>query len=655
MKSQYRKTLILILFVGLFFSIIWTYLSVNSHTRKDNSSDVTLSIIPDYHIKSGTDLKVWPKGTVLEQGMAAYFYAAAPRVTVKPVIKVEGMTNGHITGTYISRITVQSIDDNSQIYWSHIIHESTPVEFSLTGGNQESDSQSLFQAADISLDIPAAYNYANGIGDELLFQGGSFQVVVNLDVAINGTADGTSVDKKVDLSLPINLFPTYFTMPKTEEITSQVTLKEKASSPSLKETILEIIQINPIPFLTDIILLLLLLALLIANEAAKPKTAKEHSRFKEWITEGSVEIKNQLCVHILSLEGLVDLAIDLNKRVIYDRKVNRYYVLEEDMAYIYDIERTRAILDNKQQLGKLLLNKGLINTEQLEIGLYHQKKIGCRLGESLIALGFLDETTLYSTLASQLAIDYYELNPKTVSIDPKWFDQLNVHQAKALMSVPLGETSDKLLVVASSEVSREGIKETLTEILGRKIHLVVSKPSAINEILESIEKAENKRTEKYLSSGLTEKKPYEQLDINERKQFLDSYYRGVLRLDLFLKAMGLVNGDLLAQVPKSDNLLTWLSGKHLIQGNMANLIRGLSISVKAMDWNERQEHKLPDLADLLFHANYITTKSKELLIRETKVQSVSTSELLRKNFLASEETIADGKIILKFLESLIMQ
>ena len=82
------------------------------------------------------------------------------------------------------------------------------------------------------------------------------------------------------------------------------------------------------------------------------------------------------------------------------------------MTYIHDPGLTNPFIDNKQQLGKILIDRGLIQPEQLETGLYYQKRIGCRLGESLIALGFIDETILYSTLAAQQKIAYYELDTK---------------------------------------------------------------------------------------------------------------------------------------------------------------------------------------------------------------------------------------------------
>ncbi|MFT4146154.1 MAG: DUF5305 family protein [Mobilitalea sp.] len=646
MKSQNTKLLITVIFIGLFASVIWTYLSIKSHPPKEEMPMTTLSVNSEYQIVSGKDLMIWPKGTYFEQGSAAYFYASEPMVTITPIIKIDGLTQGLIQGTLISRVCIQSIDDKSMTYWSYKTKETSLNEFIL------SDNQSNYQAAGIVLDLPDAFAAATKISEELLFQNGIFQVLIISDITVSGVVNGMPIERIITHSFPINLQQTSFTIPKSEAIVTQVSLTGDAPQ-SLVNAILELIKKNIIPFVVNFIFIILLLILITINEIHKPKASREHVRFKEWITEGSVEIRDRLIIHIHSLEGLVDLAIDSDKRVIYDTKVNCYYVLTEDIVYLYDIEQSRAILDNKQQLGKLLINQGLIQPEHLEIGLYHHKKIGCRLGESLIALGFIDETTLFSTLASQKSIDYYELNPKKEAIDTNLLKKLTIKQAKAMMAIPLGISSNQNLVIACSEASRAGIKDALQDIFGDKINLVASKPSAIYEILELAERAENERRNNFPPDSMY-KGSFESISEEEKKQFITAYYRGNLHQELLLKALGLINSSMLIQIPEKDGLLNWLSGKNLIHADMANLIRGLSRAIKSIDWNDRQERKLPDLLDLLSHSNYITSDTKNWLMREVEIQSLSLIELLQKNFIAAIDTLTDAETILKTLELLVL-
>ena len=64
----------------------------------------------------------------------------------------------------------------------------------------------------------------------------------------------------------------------------------------------------------------------------------------------------------------------------------------------------------KIRLGDLLVEKGLISDEQLQHALGEQKKLGRKLGGTLIELGMIDENTLLNLLASQLNIPLIDIN-----------------------------------------------------------------------------------------------------------------------------------------------------------------------------------------------------------------------------------------------------
>ncbi len=64
----------------------------------------------------------------------------------------------------------------------------------------------------------------------------------------------------------------------------------------------------------------------------------------------------------------------------------------------------------KIRLGDLLVEKGLITADQLQLALSEQKKLGRKLGGTLIELGMIDETSLLNLLASQLSIPLIDIN-----------------------------------------------------------------------------------------------------------------------------------------------------------------------------------------------------------------------------------------------------
>lgn len=648
-----RQILIPIVLIALIISIISTYISIKSKPAAEPKI-VSLNVLPQYTITSGKDLIIWPGGTVFEQGMAAYFYAAMPQVIITPVIKISGLDQGYVNGTIRSMVVVQSIDDKSRTYWSYTLNDTPAQKFTLSQGASGQADMLNFTAPEVILDVPAAYELASRIGNELMFQAGTFQLVVHSNINIGGTVNGIPVQKDFVNSLPLTLQQVSFSIPKSQDAATEVLLSGDENSAKSQRPLLEAVYSNLLPISINTALLVLLLILVLMGNMDKSKAAIEHRRFKEWITEGRVQVNDKFKINILSLEGLVDLAIDLDKRVIFDPKESKYYVLEENIVYIYDSENSLDVLDSRQQLGKLLLERELIKPEQLEIGLHYQRKIGRRLGESLIALGFIDETTLYSTLAGQQGIDYYEIDTSMEITDTSWLDKMSIQKAKALMALPLGVRGDGKLVIACSEVSGESIREALEEIFGTEIKVVASRPSAIYETLERIDALKKLGVSDSNLMGDDRTGLSQPIEEEEREKFIASYYRGKIWHELLLKASGLIGPAVLNQVRGMESPLGWLASRNIINGENVSLIKGMDRAIEAMDWQSRQKKQLPELLDLLSKANYITLETLEWINRETAVQGLSINQLLLRNFIVSEDTLKKASLLLDALESIIV-
>ncbi|MDY6780441.1 MAG: DUF5305 family protein, partial [Halobacteria archaeon] len=59
------------------------------------------------------------------------------------------------------------------------------------------------------------------------------------------------------------------------------------------------------------------------------------ARYSEWISEGSVPEEADASVRMESLEDLVDVAIDSNRRVIHDADEGVYAVIDDATSYYY--------------------------------------------------------------------------------------------------------------------------------------------------------------------------------------------------------------------------------------------------------------------------------------------------------------------------------
>lgn len=406
-----------------------------------------------------------------------------------------------------------------------------------------------------------------------------------------------------------------------------------------------------ISYVVDFIIILLLLIVLFKMNG-RTKKAVDHNNYMEWITDGSVENCSKLSVGIKSLEDLVKLAIDLDTRVIHDAKLGKYFALSHDMTYIHDPGLTSS-MENKPQIGKILVERGLLQPEQLETGLYYQKRIGCKLGESLIALGFIDETILYSTLAAQQNISYYELDTKKDASDISWLANMSLNKARVLQALPLGTRVDGKLVVACGETAKAGITLALKEALGTDIYVVAARPSHIYEILDRIEKQEKEKSG--FAQLLKERKvePYERLSDKEWDAFMTDYIKGKIDMALFIKATGLIDAYQFSRIPSAELVIGWLTGKGLMNGQIASLITTLGKIISNQEKAERLQKVIPDLVELLKEAYYLSEEGATWIENECKQTNVPIKQLLECNFMVATETIDFAELILGNLRSIL--
>lgn len=78
------------------------------------------------------------------------------------------------------------------------------------------------------------------------------------------------------------------------------------------------------------------------EDLTEVETALAHDRYEEWISAGELPTQtDKKYVHINSLEDLVDVAIDSNKRVLHDLELNTYAVVDSDLIYYYTTDRSQ--------------------------------------------------------------------------------------------------------------------------------------------------------------------------------------------------------------------------------------------------------------------------------------------------------------------------
>jgi MSHA biogenesis protein MshE len=98
----------------------------------------------------------------------------------------------------------------------------------------------------------------------------------------------------------------------------------------------------------------------------------------------------------------------------------------------------------KIRLGDLLVEQGLITEDQLKLALQEQKKLGRKLGSTLVELGMIDENGILSLLSSQLAIPLVDL--ASLQVDDAVVRNLSESMARRYRAIVLEDRANDFLV-----------------------------------------------------------------------------------------------------------------------------------------------------------------------------------------------------------------
>jgi type II secretion system protein E len=135
---------------------------------------------------------------------------------------------------------------------------------------------------------------------------------------------------------------------------------------------------------------------------------------------------------------------------------------------------------NSILIGQILIDEGLITSEQLEKGLIEQKKTGDFICATLIKLGLLDEEKALATLARQLNIPYVRLRDKI--IDPAIIKNVPAKFASHYEIIPL-ELHNNTLIIAMADPLDTRILDDIRLLLGLEVKGVLASGAEIKEAI----------------------------------------------------------------------------------------------------------------------------------------------------------------------------
>lgn len=124
-------------------------------------------------------------------------------------------------------------------------------------------------------------------------------------------------------------------------------------------------------------------------------------------------------------------------------------VSEDTLTSILGVQMQSA---TKMRIGEMLLAQGYINEDQLNKALETQKSTGKRLGRTLVDLGFMPEERLIEILSRQFEVPYVKL--ETFHIDPEAYNYLPEDLCKQYKVVPL--------FIQKAEDERHQVRQVMT-------------------------------------------------------------------------------------------------------------------------------------------------------------------------------------------------
>ena len=134
-----------------------------------------------------------------------------------------------------------------------------------------------------------------------------------------------------------------------------------------------------------------------------------------------------------------------------------------------------------KQLGELLLEKGIINQEQLEKALKLQRERGGLIGQILVMLGYAKEEEIAQALTVQygfpyLPLDNYEINAEAIKLIPE-----NVAAQYNLIAID--KIGDLMTIAMSNPLNVQAI-EDIELITKCKVQVFVSTMTDVNNAIK---------------------------------------------------------------------------------------------------------------------------------------------------------------------------
>ena len=168
------------------------------------------------------------------------------------------------------------------------------------------------------------------------------------------------------------------------------------------------------------------------------------------------------------------------------KKYFKFIIIYGKLFVLLEKEGQHMARYNKIRLGDCLVQKGMINEEQLEQALIKQKENGTKLGETIVDMGLVSENEMIDILVDQLGIEYVDV--RKIKIDEEAARLLKEDFLRKNTLLPIGydELVPNVLRVAMSDPMDIIAIDDISIITNMQVEPVLSTKAQINMAIDKL-------------------------------------------------------------------------------------------------------------------------------------------------------------------------
>lgn len=318
------------------FSSFWTY-GIYRETAYEDQEQLVSSYAQrgnyTYTVPVTEINPLYPKGTILEMGKPAYFFAVSPTLDFSFTYAFNASDSADLSverKTMIVATSHEGSGENKTIFWQK--------KFPLKHIDAVDIKDKAVLVHNFSLDVPEIQEKIKKVQDQLQYSQDTTVEIVT-QVNYEGKINWEDVNGETNFAIPLIIGPSYYQIPEelefneVNETYKKFRVHKNLSLPAVRSPLFLFL------FSTVMVgMLFFCMRMSKVDQEYIEKLEKEqkYSPFKEFISKGKLPDRNFLVqIDIHSLQDLVDAAVDMNERVIHDAETCRYFFVHNDILYIY--------------------------------------------------------------------------------------------------------------------------------------------------------------------------------------------------------------------------------------------------------------------------------------------------------------------------------